>query len=111
MKTTLEHGGQNLAKGLKQFVGDMQHNNGLPSMVDKSKFEVGKNLALSEGKVVYREDHLELLQYLPKTGTVYKTPIFIVPPQINKFYVWDLAPGRSVIEYLTTLGHQVFIVS
>ncbi|MEL6934610.1 MAG: alpha/beta fold hydrolase, partial [Pseudomonadota bacterium] len=111
MKTTLEYGGQNLAKGLKQFIGDMQNNNGLPSMVDKSKFEVGKNLALSEGKVVYREDHLELLQYLPKTDTVYKTPIFIVPPQINKFYVWDLAPNRSVIEYLTTLGHQVFIVS
>ncbi|MEM8776726.1 MAG: alpha/beta fold hydrolase [Pseudomonadota bacterium] len=111
MKTTLEYGGQNLAKGLKQFIGDMQNNNGLPSMVDKSKFEIGKNLALSEGKVVYREDHLELLQYLPKTDTTFKTPIFIVPPQINKFYVWDLAPGRSVIEYLTTLGHTVFIVS
>ena len=111
MKTTLEYGGQNLAKGLKQFIGDMQNNNGLPSMVDKSKFTVGENLAMSEGKVVYREEHLELLQYLPKTDTVYKTPIFIVPPQINKFYVWDLAPGRSVIEYLTTLGHQVFIVS
>ncbi|MEL6617384.1 MAG: alpha/beta fold hydrolase [Pseudomonadota bacterium] len=111
MKTTLEYGGQNLAKGLKQFLGDMKDNNGLPSMVDKSKFELGKNLALSEGKVVYREEHLELLQYKAKTDTVYKTPIFIVPPQINKFYVWDLAPGRSVIEYLTSLGHQVFIVS
>ncbi|MEO0343165.1 MAG: alpha/beta fold hydrolase [Pseudomonadota bacterium] len=111
MKTTLEYGGQNLAKGMKQFVSDMRNNNGLPSMVDKSKFAVGENLALSEGKVIYQEDHLELLQYLPKTDTVYKTPIFIVPPQINKFYVWDLAPHRSVIEYLTTLGHQVFIVS
>ena len=111
MKVTLEYGGQNLAKGLKQFFSDMQNNNGLPSMVDKSKFTVGENLALSEGKVVYREDHLELLQYLPKTDTAYKTPIFIVPPQINKFYVWDLSPGRSVIEYLTSLGHQVFIVS
>ena len=111
MKTTLEYGGQNLAKGMQQFIGDMRNNNGLPSMVDKSKFDVGKNLAVSEGKVIYQEDHLELLQYLPKTETTYKTPVFIVPPQINKFYIWDLAPHRSIIEYLTTLGHQVFIVS
>ncbi|MEO1563920.1 MAG: alpha/beta fold hydrolase [Pseudomonadota bacterium] len=111
MKTTLEYGGQNLAKGMKHFIEDMRTNNGLPSMVDKSKFKVGENLAVSEGKVIYQEDHLELLQYLPKSGKSYKTPIFIVPPQINKFYIWDLAPNRSFIEYLTTHGHQVYIVS
>ena len=61
--------------------------------------------------MVYTEDHLELIQYAPKTDEVYKTPVFIVPPQINKFYIWDLAPGRSIVEYLVGQGHQVFIVS
>ena len=61
--------------------------------------------------MVYAEDHLELIQYAPKTDEVYKTPVFIVPPQINKFYIWDLAPGRSIVEYLVGQGHQVFIVS
>ena len=89
----------------------MTANNGLPSMVDKSKFRLGENLGLTAGKVVYAEDHLELIQYAPQTDEVYKTPVFIVPPQINKFYIWDLAPGRSIVEYLVGQGHQVFIVS
>jgi polyhydroxyalkanoate synthase subunit PhaC len=111
MKATLDAGGKNLVTGLQHFVHDMVANNGLPSMVDKSKFRVGQNLAASEGKVVYREDHLELIQYAPKTDQVYKVPVFIVPPQINKYYVWDLAPGRSIVEYLVGQGHQVFVVS
>lgn len=110
-KITFEHGGKNLVAGFQNFVGDMTSNNGLPSMVDKSKFKIGKNLALSPGKVVYREPHLELIQYAPQTEQVYAHPVFIVPPQINKYYVWDLGPGRSTIEYLTKLGHQVFIVA
>ncbi|TRD20696.1 alpha/beta fold hydrolase [Palleronia caenipelagi] len=110
-KTTLEHGGKNLVQGLQNLLHDMTKNGGLPSMVDKSKFEVGKNLSLSDGKVIYKEEHLELLQYAPQTDTVYERPVFIVPPQINKFYVWDLAPGRSIIEELTQKGHQVFIIS
>lgn len=111
MKTTLEQGGQNLVTGFRQFVSDMTRNGGLPSMVDKSKFEVGGNLGLSPGKVVYAEDHLELIQYAPQTAEVWSRPIFIVPPQINKFYVWDLAPGRSIVEHLVRQGHQVFIVA
>ncbi|MFV0382634.1 alpha/beta fold hydrolase [Paracoccus sp. (in: a-proteobacteria)] len=111
MKTTLEQGGKNLVAGAKQLFGDMVSNGGLPSMVDKSKFAVGGNLAVSEGNVIYAEDHLELIQYAPRTPEVHKTPIFIVPPQINKFYVWDLAPGRSLVEYMLDAGHQVFIVS
>jgi polyhydroxyalkanoate synthase len=111
MKATLEAGGKNLVAGLQHFMHDMVANNGLPSMVDKSKFKVGQNLAASEGKVVYCEDHLELIQYAAKTDQVYKVPVFIVPPQINKFYVWDLAPGRSIVEYLVGQGHQVFVVS
>ncbi len=111
MKTTLEQGGKNLISGSKNLIEDMVNNNGLPSMVDTSKFKVGENLGVSEGQVIYREDLLELIQYTPKTDKVYKRPIFIIPPQINKFYVWDLAPKRSVIEYLLERGHQIFIVS
>lgn len=111
LKTTLDHGGKNLVSGVKHMIHDLRHNNGLPSMVDKSKFEVGKNLAVSKGKVVYKEPHLELLQYEPQTAEVFKRPVFIVPPQINKFYAWDLAPGRSVVEFLVNQGHQVFVVS
>jgi polyhydroxyalkanoate synthase subunit PhaC len=111
MKATLDQGGKNLVEGFQHFMKDMTQNNGLPSMVDKSKFAVGKNLGLSPGKVVYSEDHMELIQYAAQTAEVYATPIFIVPPQINKFYVWDLAPGRSIVEYLVAQGHQVFIVS
>jgi polyhydroxyalkanoate synthase len=110
-KATLDQGGNNLVTGLTHLVHDMTANNGLPSMVDKSKFRLGENLGRTEGKVVYAEDHLELIQYAPKTDEVYKTPVFIVPPQINKFYIWDLAPGRSIVEYLVSQGHQVFIVS
>jgi polyhydroxyalkanoate synthase subunit PhaC len=111
MKATLDAGGKNLIDGLQHFIHDMIANNGLPSMVDKSKFRLGENLGRSEGKVVYAEDHLELIQYAPKTDEVWKVPVFIVPPQINKFYIWDLAPGRSIVEYLVGQGHQVFIVS
>ncbi|MFA3917426.1 alpha/beta fold hydrolase [Ruegeria hyattellae] len=111
MKRTLEKGGKNLVDGAKHLIDDMVNNNGLPSMVDTSKFEVGGNLGTSDGQVVYREDHLELIQYTPKTKKVFKRPIFIIPPQINKFYVWDLAPKRSAIEYLLEAGQQVFIVS
>ena len=111
MKATLDRGGKNLLAGLQNLLRDMTANNGLPSMVDKSKFALGQNLGLSPGKVVYAEEHLELIQYAPQTDQVYQTPVFIVPPQINKFYIWDLAPGRSIVEYLVGQGHQVFIVS
>lgn len=111
VKATLDQGGRNLLAGFRHLMGDMTANGGLPSMVDKSKFRVGGNVGVSPGAVVYAEDHLELIQYAPATDEVFKTPVFIVPPQINKFYVWDLAPGRSIVEYLVNAGHQVFIVS
>jgi polyhydroxyalkanoate synthase len=111
VKVTLEQGGRNLVAGARQFVRDMTGNGGLPAMVDKTKFAVGENLALTPGRVVYAEDHLELIEYAPQTETVRARPIFIVPPQINKFYIWDLAPGRSIVEPLVAQGHRVFIVS
>lgn len=111
MKTTLEQGGQNLVTGLQHFIEDMTANDGLPSVADKTKFVLGENVGTTAGKVVYAEPHLELIQYAPKTPDVHKVPVFIVPPQINKFYIWDLAPGCSIVEFLLSEGHQVFVVS
>lgn len=111
MHRTLETGGQNLVAGAKHLIDDMLHNGGLPSSVDKSKFKVGENLATTEGDVIYREEILELIQYKPKTETVFSHPVFIVPPQINKFYAWDMAPNRSAVEFLVNHGHTVFLVS
>ena len=111
LKRTLETGGRNLREGIAQRVHDWRHNGGLPASVDKSPFKVGGNLAATPGDVVYRSEHLELIQYRPQTPTVRGTPLFIVPPQINKYYVWDLAPGRSLIEFLVQQGFEVFVVS
>jgi polyhydroxyalkanoate synthase len=111
LKRTLETGGRNLASGLAQMLADWRHNGGMPSMVDGTKFKVGENLATTPGDVVYRSEQLELIQYRPQTATVKGTPLFIVPPQINKYYVWDLAPGRSLIEFLVRQGFTVFVVS
>jgi len=111
LKRTLETGGRNLRAGIAQRVQDWRHNGGLPASVDKAPFKVGGNLAATPGDVVYRSEHLELIQYRPQTPTVRGTPLFIVPPQINKYYVWDLAPGRSLIEFLVQQGFEVFVVS
>jgi polyhydroxyalkanoate synthase subunit PhaC len=110
MKETIDRGGANLVKGGRRFVRDVSKGR-LPAMVDTSKFEVGGNLALTVGSVVLRTDAFELIQYRPQTDEVYETPMLIVPPTINKYYVLDLAPGRSMVEYLLGQGHQVFMVS
>ncbi|GAK44390.1 poly-beta-hydroxybutyrate polymerase domain-containing protein [Tepidicaulis marinus] len=111
LKRAYETGGLSLVKGLKNAYSDIVHNGGMPSQVDKRPFKVGENLALSEGAVVYRTEMAELIQYKPQTPEVYEIPVFMVPPQINKFYVSDLCPELSLVNYLTQLGHQVFIIS
>jgi polyhydroxyalkanoate synthase len=111
LKGTFETGGRNLVNGVRQLLEDWKSNGGLPASVDATRFQVGENLALTPGSVVYRDDTLELIQYRPQTTSVHGTPVFIVPPQINKYYVWDLAPGRSLVEFLVQQGHAVFIVS
>ena len=111
LKRTLESGGRNLVAGAAQLIDDWRRNGGLPASVDGSGFEVGGNLAATPGDVVYRNEQLELIQYRSQTPTVHGTPLFIVPPQINKYYVWDLAPGRSLIEFLVREGFQVMVVS
>jgi polyhydroxyalkanoate synthase subunit PhaC len=110
LKETIDRGGANLVRGSRRLVRDVSKGR-LPAMVDTSKFEVGGNLALTTGSVVLRTDVFELIHYAPQTAEVYETPLLIVPPTINKYYVLDLAPGRSLVEYLLGQGHQVFMVS
>jgi polyhydroxyalkanoate synthase len=110
LKETIDRGGANLVRGGRRLVRDVSKGR-LPAMVDTSKFEVGGNLALTVGSVVLQTDVFELIQYAPQTAEVYETPLLIVPPTINKFYVLDLTPGRSLVEYLLGQGHQVFMVS
>jgi polyhydroxyalkanoate synthase len=111
LKQALETGGGSLGRGLVNLVRDGVTNGGMPAQVDKSAFEVGKNLAVSPGAVVFRSEVLELIQYTPATADVYARPLVIVPPQINKFYLLDLAPGKSLIEYAVASGLQVFAIS
>jgi polyhydroxyalkanoate synthase len=110
LKETIDRGGANLVRGGRRFLRDVSLGR-MPAMVDTSKFQVGGNLAVSEGSVVLHTDVFELIQYRPTTAEVHATPLLIVPPTINKFYVVDLAPGRSLIEYLVAQGHQVFCIS
>jgi polyhydroxyalkanoate synthase len=111
LKKAVQSKGASLAKGLQHLLRDLAANHGMPAQVDKSAFRLGENLALSKGAVVFRSPVLELIQYAPAGGTAHARPLMIIPPQINKFYLFDLAPGRSLIEYLAQNGFQVFVVS
>jgi polyhydroxyalkanoate synthase len=110
-KTTIDTGGSNFVDGLRQLSRDVRRAPRLPRNVDETKFKVGENLALSPGAVVVRSDAYELIQYRPATPHVRQTPLLIVPPMINKFYITDLAPGKSLVEYLVGQGQQVFSIS
>jgi len=108
IKASVDEGGMNLVRGARHFVRDFPH---LPSTVDTSKFSVGENLALTPGAVVLRTDVFELIQYAPQTPEVRSVPLLFVPPTINRYYVLDLAPGRSMVEWLVQQGQQVFVMS
>ncbi|MEH6467700.1 MAG: alpha/beta fold hydrolase, partial [Porticoccus sp.] len=111
LRRAVETRGSSLLKGLRNYVDDQKNNNGMPAQVDKSQFEVGKNLAVSEGAVVFRNELLELLQYKPLSAKVYKRPLLVVPPQINKFYIYDLTPEKSFFQFCLQEGFQVFAIS
>jgi polyhydroxyalkanoate synthase subunit PhaC len=111
VKKLVDSGGANLIDGLKNMLSDLAHNHGMPAQVDKSAFRLSGNIAQSQGAVVFRNEVLELIQYEPLTKEVYTRPQLIVPPQINKFYIFDLAPNRSIVEYLLKHGLQTFVVS
>src|SRR4029450_5322553 len=103
--------GASFVRGATHLASDMRTPPRLPSMVDTSKFEVGGNLAVTRGSVIQRQDLFELIQYAPQTDEVRSVPLLLVPPMINKYYIADLAPGRSLVEYLVQQGQQVFVIS
>jgi polyhydroxyalkanoate synthase len=108
-KKAIETQGESIAQGLQNLMHDMQQ--GHVSMTDESNFEVGKNVATTEGAVVFENDYFQLLEYLPLTATVHEKPFLLVPPCINKFYILDLQPANSLIRYAVEQGHRTFVVS
>lgn len=111
IKRAVDTGGLSLVKGLKNAYDDMVHNKGLVSQVDSRPFKVGENLATSAGAVVYRDEMMELIQYAPTTDMVHKIPLLTVPPQINKAYINDLSPEKSIIRLQLSCGIQPFLIS
>ncbi|MEZ5709499.1 MAG: alpha/beta fold hydrolase [Blastomonas sp.] len=110
-KRALDSGGLSLMKGLKNAYDDMVHNDGMVSQVDKKPFKLGKNVACSPGNVVYRDEIMELVQYQPSTDKVYAIPQLTIPPQINKMYINDLSPEKSVVKWQVDNGIQTFVIS
>lgn len=112
VKRCYDTGGGSISSGVANWAGDLVHNHGMPSMVDRRPFKIGENLAASPGAVIYRNEVFELIQYAPQSETVYGRPILMVPPQVNKYYALDLTRGgRSLYEYLLQRGIQVFGIS
>ena len=111
LKRMFETGGASLVAGTSHFVDDMLNNKGRPRQVDTRPFRVGENLAATPGKVVFKNDLMELIQYAPQTPKVRSVPVLASPPWINKYYVMDLAPGRSFLEWAITHERTVFAIS
>ena len=111
VKAAVDTGGGSAVAGLRNFLADMAVAPRVPSMVEPDAFKVGVDLAVTPGSVVLRTPVFELIQYRPVTPAVRQVPLLIVPPVINKFYVMDLAPNRSMVEYLVGSGLQVFMIS
>jgi poly[(R)-3-hydroxyalkanoate] polymerase subunit PhaC len=111
LRKAFDTGGKSIVRGLRNLVHDLRHNGGWPSQVDTSGFEVGVNMGATPGSVVYRNDLIELIQYSPQTPETYAVPLLFCPPWINKFYLMDLAPGKSLIEWAVQHGHTCFAIS
>ena len=110
-KAAIDSGGLSLVRGLRAFASDMSSAPHIPKMVEPDAFTIGKDIGVTPGSVVARTDVYELIQYQPSTPTVYQYPLLMVPPMINKYYITDLAPGRSMLEYFVSQGYQVFVIS
>jgi poly[(R)-3-hydroxyalkanoate] polymerase subunit PhaC len=103
--------GQSLVAGLRHFRHDLRHNGGMPSMVDTRPFTVGGNIAVTPGQVIHRSELFELIQYAPAGSRTFRRPLVAIPPQINKYYISDLAPGRSFVEHTVAAGVPYFTIS
>ena len=110
-KRLVDSGGLSLVKGLKNAYNDMVHNDMMVSQVNKKPFKLGENIATSKGAVVYRDEIFELIQYAPTTDKVYAIPQLTIPPQINKMYINDLSPEKSVVKWQQDHGIQPFMIS
>jgi polyhydroxyalkanoate synthase len=110
-KALIDTAGLNFVRGGRNLLGDLAAPPRVPEMVDTSAFEVGRTIAVTPGAVVLRTEVLELIQYRPQTKRVREVPLLLVPPTINKYYALDLAPDRSLVEYLVQQGQQVFVIS
>ena len=113
LRETFRSNGRNLVDGIKLLTEDMGRSSDLMkiSQTDTTAFEVGRNLATTEGKIVFQNELLQLIQYSPSTETVHLRPILMVPPWINKFYILDLTPQKSFIKYVVDQGFTVFVIS
>jgi len=113
VRTTLATNAENLVRGMTQFVEDLEQSKDLLriSQTDLSAFEVGRNLAVTPGKVIFQNDLIQLIQYAPSTETVYERPLLIVPPWINKYYILDLTPEKSFVKWAVDQGFTVFLIS
>jgi len=113
LRETLESGGHNLVRGLNNLLADIEKGGGKLriSMTDENAFKLGQNVATTPGKVIYQTDLMQLIQYQPLTREVYKRPLIIIPPWINKYYILDLREKNSFIRWAVSQGHTVFVVS
>ncbi len=113
IRATLSTGAQNLATGLAALLEDLQHSGELLRIrqTDMSAFSIGRNLAITPGKVIYQNDLIQLIQYSPTTPSVYEIPLLVIPAWINKYYIMDLTPPKSLIKWAVDRGFTVFVVS
>jgi len=113
LRETLASGGQNLVRGLNNLLADIEKGGGQLriSMTDETAFQLGRNVATSPGKVVHQTELMQLIQYQPATSEVYRRPLVIIPPWINKYYILDLRAKNSFIRWATEQGHTVFVIS
>ena len=111
LREAFDTGGKSLVRGARNMLNDVRNNGGWPSQVDATGFEVGVNMAATPGAVVYRSDLIELIQYEPQVKRVHAVPLLFCPPWINKYYIMDLAPGKSLIEWAVQHGHTCFAIS
>ena len=110
-KALIDTGGLSALRGVRHFLSDIASSPRVPAMVRQDAFTVGETVAATAGSVVFRAEEFELIQYAPRTEKVWSVPLLIVPPVVNKFYILDISPGRSMIEYLVDQGVQVFTIS